>query len=116
MTRQTQAARSCIRNQPGIDVPCFTYDEKFLVVSTSLPFEDVYRPSANWTFTAAWTHVETEYKDFNIRDVGNPGTYDRVLSGNAEGDFSGKEVANTPQDNGILSARYNGQMGEGWSY
>mgnify|MGYP001814257875 CR=1 FL=1 len=103
-----------ITNSAGVSNVSVTNAGESEVIGVEM--EAIYRPSANWTFTAAWTHVETEYKDFNISDVGNPGTYDRVLSGNAEGDFSGKEFANTPEDNGILSARYNGQMGEGWSY
>lgn len=37
-----EGARSCIRKQAGIDFLGFTYDEKFLVVSTSFPFEDVF--------------------------------------------------------------------------
>ena len=35
-------ARSCIRKAAGIDYLGFTYDEKFLVVSTSFPFEEVF--------------------------------------------------------------------------
>jgi len=38
----TEGARSSIRKQAGIDYLGFTYDEKFLVVSTSFPFEDVF--------------------------------------------------------------------------
>ncbi|MCB1688686.1 MAG: FAD-dependent monooxygenase [Halioglobus sp.] len=38
----TEGARSTIRKQAGIDYLGFTYDEKFLVVSTSFPFEDVF--------------------------------------------------------------------------
>ena len=37
-----EGARSCIRKQAGIDFLGFTYDEKFLVVSTPFPFEDVF--------------------------------------------------------------------------
>ncbi|MEM1113620.1 MAG: NAD(P)/FAD-dependent oxidoreductase [Pseudomonadota bacterium] len=37
-----EGARSSIRKQAGIDYLGFTYDEKFLVVSTSFPFEDVF--------------------------------------------------------------------------
>ena len=69
-----------------------------------------YRPSENWIFMAGWTHVETEYKDFTISDVGVPGTYDKVQSGNAEGDFSGKEFTNTPEDVVMASIRYEGQF------
>jgi iron complex outermembrane receptor protein len=78
--------------------------------------EATYRPSANWTFMAGYTHVETEFKDFNISDVGTPGTYDRVLSGNAEGDFSGKSFANTPEDVAMASIRYDGQFSGGMNY
>lgn len=37
-----EGARSNIRKQAGIDYLGFTYDEKFLVVSTQFPFEDVF--------------------------------------------------------------------------
>ncbi len=37
-----EGARSCIRKLAGIDYLGFTYDEKFLVVSTSFPFEEVF--------------------------------------------------------------------------
>ena len=37
-----EGARSNIRKQAGIDYLGFTYDEKFLVVSTPFPFEDVF--------------------------------------------------------------------------
>ena len=37
-----EGARSMVRKQSGIDFLGFTYDEKFLVVSTSFPFEDVF--------------------------------------------------------------------------
>jgi 3-(3-hydroxy-phenyl)propionate hydroxylase len=37
-----EGARSRIRKLAGIDYLGFTYDEKFLVVSTSFPFEDVF--------------------------------------------------------------------------
>ncbi len=38
----TEGARSTIRKQAGIDYLGFTYDEKFLVVSTPFPFEAVF--------------------------------------------------------------------------
>ncbi|MCP5131597.1 MAG: FAD-dependent monooxygenase [Pseudomonadales bacterium] len=37
-----EGARSVVRKQAGIDYLGFTYDEKFLVVSTSFPFEEVF--------------------------------------------------------------------------
>ena len=37
-----EGARSAIRKQAGIDYLGFTYDEKFLVVSTPFPFEEVF--------------------------------------------------------------------------
>ncbi len=37
-----EGARSNIRKRAGIGFTGFTYDEKFLVVSTSFPFEDVF--------------------------------------------------------------------------
>jgi 3-(3-hydroxy-phenyl)propionate hydroxylase len=42
----TEGARSCIRKSAGIDYLGFTYDEKFLVVSTTFPFEDVFEDLA----------------------------------------------------------------------
>lgn len=38
----TEGARSSVRKSAGIDYLGFTYDEKFLVVSTNFPFEDVF--------------------------------------------------------------------------
>ena len=38
----TEGARSCVRKQANIDYLGFTYDEKFLVVSTDFPFEEVF--------------------------------------------------------------------------
>jgi iron complex outermembrane recepter protein len=81
-----------------------------------MELEATYRPSANWTFFMGYTHVEAEYQDFNISDVGVPGTYDRVLSGNAEGDFSGKAFTNTPEDVVVASIRYDGQFDGGVNY
>ena len=79
--------------------------------------EAIYRPSVNWTFRAGWTHSKTEYKDFNISDLGTPGLYDKILSGNAEGDFSGKTFPNTPEDIVILSIRFDGDFSGGqWQY
>ncbi len=37
-----EGARSCVRKSAGIDYLGFTYDEKFLVVSTPFPFEEVF--------------------------------------------------------------------------
>jgi 3-(3-hydroxy-phenyl)propionate hydroxylase len=37
-----EGARSCIRKQAGIGYLGFTYDEKFLVVSTPFPFDEVF--------------------------------------------------------------------------
>ena len=79
--------------------------------------EVLYRPSMNWTFRAGWTHVKTEYEDFNISKLGDPGLYDKILSGNPEGDFEGKSFPNTPEDVAILSIRYDGEFaGSDWRY
>lgn len=40
-------AHSVVRKQAGIEYAGFTYDEKFLVVSTSFPFEQVF-PNFSW--------------------------------------------------------------------
>ena len=37
-----EGARSCLRKQSGLGYLGFTYDEKFLVVSTPFPFEEVF--------------------------------------------------------------------------
>ena len=37
-----EGARSCIRKLANIDYMGFTYDEKFLVISTDFPFEEVF--------------------------------------------------------------------------
>ncbi|MFV8819198.1 TonB-dependent receptor [Haliea sp. E17] len=78
--------------------------------------EVVYRPSMNWTFRVSYTHNETEYKDFNLGDVSRPGIYDKIQSGNIEGDFSGKSFTNTPEDLAVMSVRYDGEFGNGWGY
>ncbi|MBP6724630.1 MAG: TonB-dependent receptor [Halioglobus sp.] len=84
---------------------------------TGLEMEAIYRPSVNWTFRAGWTHSETEYEDFNIGELGTPGLYDKILSGNEEGDFSGKEFPNTPENLVILSIRYDGEFSNSsWRY
>ena len=64
----------------------------------------------------AWTHVDTEYDEFVISDVGTPGTYDKVQSGNVDGDFSGNEFTNTPEDVAIASIRYDGKFSNGVKY
>jgi 3-(3-hydroxy-phenyl)propionate hydroxylase len=38
----TEGTHSCIRKAAGIEFSGFTYDEKFLVVSTDFPFEEVF--------------------------------------------------------------------------
>jgi iron complex outermembrane receptor protein len=81
-----------------------------------LEIEATYRPSANWTFLVAYTHVDTEFEDFKISDVAVPSTYDKVLSGNVDGDFSGKSFANTPDDVAIASIRYDGQFDNGVNF
>jgi outer membrane receptor protein involved in Fe transport len=78
--------------------------------------EATYRPSENWTFFLGYTHVDTEYEDFNISDVADPSTYDKVQSGNEEGDFSGKSFPNTPDDVAVASIRYDGQFSNGMNY
>ncbi|MEM1156011.1 MAG: TonB-dependent receptor, partial [Pseudomonadota bacterium] len=79
-------------------------------------FETVYRPSANWAFMLGYTLADTEVIDFNISDAGDPSVYDRVQSGNAEGDFSGNEFTNTPKHTAVASIRYDGQFNNGWDY
>ncbi len=82
-----------------------------------LEIEATYRPSRNWTFLLAWTHAETEYKEFNISDTGgSPGTYDLVQSGNTEGDFRGKEFTNTPEDVLVGSIRFDGTFDSGLEF
>jgi outer membrane receptor protein involved in Fe transport len=78
--------------------------------------EATYRPSQNWTFFLGYTHVDTEYKDFNISDVAEPSTYDKVQSGNVEGDYSGNSFPNTPDDVAVASIRYDGQFSNGVDY
>ena len=104
-----------VENEFGISNVSVTNAGKSTITGGEL--EIIYRPSVNWTFRAGWTHVETEYKDFNISDLGTPGLYDKVLSGNAEGDFDGKSFPNTPEDIAIASIRYDGEFSGGnWRY
>jgi iron complex outermembrane receptor protein len=82
-----------------------------------IEMEATYRPSENWTFMLGYTHVETEFTDFNISDTGGaPGLYDKVQSGNAEGDFDGVSFTNTPEDVAMASIRYDGQFSGGMNY
>ena len=81
-----------------------------------IELEALYRPSANWSFTGGYTRADTEYKDFNISEVGNPSTYDKIQSGNALGDFKGKSFTNTPKHTLIFAMRYDGEFGEGVGY
>jgi len=82
-----------------------------------IEMEATYRPSANWTFMLGYTHVETEFTDFNISDTGgSPGLYDKVQSGNPEGDFDGVSFTNTPEDVALASIRYDGQFSGGMNY
>ena len=103
-----------VRNELGINKVSITNAGESEVYGAEV--EATYRPSANWTFFLGYTHVETEYLDFNISDVGDPGTYDKVQSGNAEGDFSGTSFPNTPEDVAVASIRYDGQFNNGWGY
>ncbi len=103
-----------IQNDLGINVVSITNAGESEVYGAE--FEATYRPSSNWTFFLSYTYAETEYKDFNISDVGSPGTYDKVQSGNAEGDFSGTSFTNTPEDVVVASIRYDGEFDNGWGY
>lgn len=78
--------------------------------------EAVYRPSENWTFTLAYTYSDAEFKDFKIIDVAEPSTYDKVISGNEEGDFSGNTFPNTPKDIALAAIRYDGSFSNGVNY
>lgn len=107
-------------------VPYFVADElgvTFVSITNAgeseisgLELEAVYRPSSNWTFTAGYTYADTEFKDFNISDVADPSTYDKVQSGNIEGDFSGSAFPNTPEHVALASIRYDGSFSNGVNY
>ena len=103
-----------VRNELGINKVSITNAGESEVYGAEV--EATYRPSENWTFFLGYTHVETEYIDFNISDVGDPGTYDKVQSGNVEGDFSGTAFPNTPEDVAVASIRYDGEFSNGWGY
>ena len=75
-----------------------------------------YRPSENWTFTAAYTYADTEYKEFNISKLGNPGTYDRVQSGNADGNFAGKSFTNSAKNAVNVAIRFDKSLDSGINY
>jgi iron complex outermembrane receptor protein len=81
-----------------------------------IELEATYRPSQNWTFLVGYTHSDTEFKDFNISDSAEPSTYDKVQSGNVEGDYSGNSFPNTPEDIVIASIRFDGQFTNGMNY
>lgn len=81
-----------------------------------LELEAVYRPSTNWTFLVGYTYADTEYTDFNISDSAEPSTYDKVQSGNVDGDYSGNAFPNTPEHIALASIRYDGQFSNGVNY
>lgn len=103
-----------VRNELGINKVSITNAGESEVYGAEI--EATYRPSANWTFFLGYTHSKTEYKDFNISDVGEPGTYDKVQSGNEEGDFSGTSFPNTPEDVAVASIRFDGDFDNGLGY
>ncbi len=76
----------------------------------------VYRPSQNWTFNAAYTYSDTEFTDFNVSEVGSPTTLDKLLSGNAQGDFSGNQFINSAKHSASLGIRYDGEFESGVGY
>jgi outer membrane receptor protein involved in Fe transport len=78
--------------------------------------EAIYRPSANWTFTLGYTYSDSEFKDFKISDVAEPSTYDKVQSGNIDGDFGGNTFPNTPKDIALAAIRYDGSFSNGVNY
>ncbi|MBB5210156.1 TonB-dependent receptor [Microbulbifer hydrolyticus] len=76
----------------------------------------VYRPSENWTFYAGYVLSDTEMKDFTIADVGDPTTLDKLLTGTVDGDYTGKQFINSPEDSAMLSIRYDGNFASGAGY
>ncbi|KAA1193395.1 TonB-dependent receptor plug domain-containing protein [Pseudohalioglobus sediminis] len=103
-----------VRNELGITKVSITNAGESEIYGAEI--EATYRPSENWIFFVGYTHVETEYTDFNISESGEPGTYDKIQSGNVEGDFTGAAFINTPEDVAVASIRYEGDFSNGWGY
>ena len=66
--------------------------------------------------TMSYVYSDAEYTDFNTREIlaeagGQPDAASLALAGNADGDFSGNQVMNSPEHAGLISARYDYDLG-----
>ena len=78
-----EGARSRLRKQAGIGYPGFTYEEKFLVVSTPFPFEDVFEDFSYVNYVAdaeEWCVVLRTDKVWRVLFPATPATaHDEAL-------------------------------------
>jgi len=79
-----------------------------------LELDTIYRPSINWTFTAGYLYADTQYTDFNLAASGGSlSEYDKVFSGNAEGDYTGKQFGYSAKHAANLAIRFDGEFDSG---
>lgn len=84
---------------------------------TGIELETIYRPSANWTFSAGYLYSDSEYTHFNLSDSGgSPSEYDKVFSGNAEGDYTGNQFSYSAKHAANISIRFDGEFDSGASF
>jgi iron complex outermembrane recepter protein len=98
----------------GLSVPKMTNAGESEVYGIEI--DAVYRPTVNWTLYASYTHVENKFVEFNISDSGNPSNYDKVKTGTEDGDYSGFNFPNTPEDTAAVSIRYANEFSNGVGY
>ncbi|MDJ0927088.1 MAG: TonB-dependent receptor [Gammaproteobacteria bacterium] len=79
-----------------------------------LELEMLWRPTENWTLSAAYTFTDGEFKDFNLAQIQGPNnpvsTSNQVKAGNADADFSGNDVAGVPDHAFAFLGRYERQF------
>jgi len=122
-----EGARSCIRKQSGLGYLGFTYDEKFLVVSTPFPFEDVFDDFSFVNYVAdpkEWCVVLRTDKVWRVlfpTTPENEGDEDLLLSDefiqerlhhlyNKEGDYEIRHRSLYPVNQRVAEMYYKGRM------
>jgi len=82
--------------------------------------EALWQPTDNWSFSAGYTYIESEYEDFNLLESqveGVPVSSSNILkSGNLEGDFSGNDTPGVPDHAFTFSGQFEQELanGMGW--
>jgi iron complex outermembrane receptor protein len=85
---------------------------------TGAEFELIWNSSIlpGLSANASYVYSDAEYSDFNTRQIlaeagGAPDNNTLALAGNADGDFSGNQVMMAPKHSGLISARYDFDLG-----